>query len=71
MSFFTKPDDQQQQPAEQAPSTTVEAWAKRKGTPDWAFTAAKWQHGWGQGRELSEAEYDAAVAAAMQTKIEA
>lgn len=39
----------------------AETWAAKKGTPAWLFSAARTFHGWPQGRELTEAEFDAAV----------
>lgn len=33
--------------------------------PDWRFAAAKAHEGWPVGKELTEAEYDAAVARAI------
>jgi hypothetical protein len=58
---------------------TAEAWADAKGltriqkmpgeapkkVPDWRFAAAKAFAGWPDGQELSEAEFDAAVTAAL------
>jgi hypothetical protein len=47
------------EPTASGPMKTVEQWAALKGTPDWAFGAAKAGNGWGTGRELTEAQYDA------------
>ena len=58
---------------------TAEAWAIAKkhtrtskqpggkvvAIPDWRFAAAKAHEGWPTGQELSEADYDAAVARAI------
>jgi len=46
---------------------TVEQWASEKSTPDWLFAAAKVGNRWPIGRELSEAEYDAAIKRAAHT----
>lgn len=40
---------------------TIEQHAAEKNTPDWLFAAAKAAHKWGQGKELDDAAYDAAV----------
>lgn len=47
----------------------VEEWAQLKKTPDWAFAAAKASARWGQGRELSETEFDEAVHAACNVTL--
>ena len=39
----------------------VEEHAKAKNTPAWLFAGAKAGEGWALGRELTEAEYDAAI----------
>lgn len=40
---------------------TIEEHAKAKGTPDWLLASTKAYHGWASGKELSAAEYEAAV----------
>jgi hypothetical protein len=40
---------------------TIEDWAALKETPDWLFAAAKMRHKWGEGRELTEADYTKAI----------
>jgi len=42
-----------------------EAIAARKGTPPWHLGAVKAMNGWAQGREVSEAEFDAACERAL------
>ena len=48
---------------------TIEDWAAQKGTPDWLMAAAKYRSKWGQGREVSEGDFDAAVAEAGGIKL--
>ena len=41
---------------------TIEAWAAQKGTADWLFNVAKTiTPGWAIGREVTEADFDAAI----------
>lgn len=47
---------------------TVEAWSALKGTESHWFAAANYSCRWGFGREVSELDYDAAIAA-VQTLI--
>lgn len=49
----------------QALRRPIEEWRMEKGTPAWAFAAARVKAGWAQGQEVTEEEYDAAVQAAM------
>jgi hypothetical protein len=44
---------------------TIEAWRAQKGDHD-GFVVAKAFHGWPRGRELTEAQYDDAVAVARK-----
>lgn len=41
---------------------SVEEWSKEKGTSEWAFAAAKHLLRWPIGQQVTEAEYDAAIA---------
>lgn len=50
---------------------TAEDWAKEKQTADWQFGAAKAMQRWGTGKELSEAEYQAAIEEAGNAKMTA
>lgn len=68
------PPDQAETPAPPPPLAErlrlpVEDWGEQKGTPDWAFAAARAMHRWARGRELTETEYDAAVTAATTIPI--
>jgi hypothetical protein len=45
-----------------APKLPFEKHAASKQTPAWLVAGAKQAGGWGQGRELTEAEFDQAVA---------
>lgn len=49
---------------EETPVRPIEEWREQLGTPDWLFAAARAKRGWPQGREVSEAEYRAAIKAA-------
>jgi hypothetical protein len=41
---------------------SIEAWAEQKATPDWLFAIAKAiTPGWGVGREVTEADFDAVI----------
>lgn len=40
----------------------VEDWRIEKGTPDWLFAAAKLGMRWAIGQQVTEADYDAAIA---------
>ena len=40
----------------------IEDWAAVKSTPDWAFAVAKLtEPGWGVGKQVDEATFDAAI----------
>lgn len=43
---------------------TVEAWAEELGSPKWKFAGARMLHAWPIGRELTRADYEAALDAA-------
>lgn len=47
----------------------AEEWSRRKGTPAWAFAAAKTKAGWALGQEVTEEEYERAVRAALEEVI--
>lgn len=49
----------------QVPRRPIEEWRMEKGTPLWAFAAARVKAGWAQEQEVTEEEYDAAVEAAL------
>lgn len=49
----------------------IEAWAEAKKTPDWHLAATKAAKKWGMGKEVSESEFDAAVAFTLALKINA
>lgn len=44
----------------------VEAWAAELGTESWLFAATKMRARWPVGRELTRAEYEAEVKAALE-----
>lgn len=46
-----------------------ETWAAEKKTPDWLLAAAAASHQWPIGREMTEAQFDAAVEAAANLKM--
>ena len=48
-------------PAAPKAGTTAEQHAVDAETPDWLFASTKAYHGWPVGKELSRADYDAAV----------
>jgi len=52
-----------------AATKTVEAWSQDKATPAWLFGAAKAVGGWGEGRVLTEAEYEATCAKASGARM--
>jgi hypothetical protein len=39
----------------------IEIWAEEKGTPAWLVAAARVHENWPMGRELTEAEFEAAL----------
>lgn len=41
---------------------TVEQWAAEKESEAWQVNAARVKYHWGEGREISESDFDAAVA---------
>lgn len=47
----------------------IEDWAKELGTPAWLFAATKAKHRWPEGKVVTQAEYEAAVEAAMKEVI--
>jgi hypothetical protein len=47
---------------------TVESWAAQKATPPWLFAAARAHERWAIGAELTEAEFDAALARIQSLK---
>lgn len=49
---------------DETPVRPIEEWQAQFATPDWLFAAARAKRGWPQGREVSEAEYRAAINAA-------
>lgn len=46
------------------PIKTVEAWFEELGSPKWMFAGARMLHAWPIGRELTRADYEAALDAA-------
>lgn len=52
-------------------SKAIEAWAKELETPDWLFAAAKSIRKWGEGKELSKSDFEAAVDQAANLKCNA
>ncbi len=61
-----KQDDSATTPAPAAPAdpvtgTTAEQHAEAAGTPDWLLASTRAYHGWALGKEMSRAQYDAAV----------
>jgi ferric-dicitrate binding protein FerR (iron transport regulator) len=59
-------------PAAIAPAATAkpfEEWAKGKGTDVAMLAAAIAMHGWAQGKEVSEADFDAAVGKASSASM--
>jgi hypothetical protein len=50
-------------------SQTAEHWAKTKATPVWLFRAAKAREHWPIGAELTEAQYDAALAGVLNITV--
>jgi len=59
-------------PAESAPPQTTqpfEAWAKAKRTERWWVASAAMHAGWAIGREVREADFDAAVRAAKAIEV--
>lgn len=48
---------------------TVEQWKIEKKTKAWLFAATKFRLSWGVGKELSEADYDAAMKATAGIRI--
>lgn len=48
---------------------TVDEWAKIKGTLAMVLAGAKHHHRWPLGQELTEAEYDKAIAAYLKEPI--
>lgn len=48
---------------------TIEEWAEQKGTADWQMAAAKHRAKWGAGRQVSEGDFDTAVAEAGGIKL--
>lgn len=48
---------------------SAEQFAADKGTPAWLFAATKALNAWPVGKELTAAEYDAAVKAALDVRI--
>lgn len=49
----------------------IEVWASEKNTADWLLAATKTKHQWGQGKEVDEATFDAAVEATGNIKLHA
>jgi hypothetical protein len=52
-------------PAQSPEKKTVELWAAQKATPAWLFAAARAYERWGIGSQLTEADFDAALARAQ------
>lgn len=52
-----------------ATTKTVETWSEEKRTPAWLFAAARAKHRWPIGREVTEAEFDKAIAATKSIQI--
>lgn len=48
---------------------SAELWAKEKNTPNWLFAGTKALHAWPVGKELTAADYDAAISAALDVRI--
>jgi hypothetical protein len=48
---------------------TAEDWAKLKNTPDWMMAAVRTRQRWGIGKEVDEADFDAAVTGVLAIKI--
>jgi hypothetical protein len=58
------------EPAAEKPETkTIERWCAELGTPDWLFAAARALRQWPIGKEISQADYLAAVEAAGNVKL--
>jgi hypothetical protein len=59
------PDDARPAQAERRP---FEQWAVEKKTPDWLLEGTRLSMGWAIGREVYEADFDAAVDRAAHAK---
>lgn len=51
------------EPVAAAERKPIETWAKELGTADWLFAATKMHAGWPRGREVTQAEFEAATKA--------
>lgn len=48
---------------------TIEAWADELKTPDWLFAATKTVKAWGLGKEISKTDFESALVATGNLKI--
>lgn len=55
-------------PSSRNEAAPIEEHAADRKTPDWLFASTKAFHGWAIGKEVSAADYDAAVEAATNCK---
>lgn len=55
-------------PPSKTEHATIEEHAKARKTPDWLLASTKAFHGWAEGKEVSGADFDAAVDAAANCR---